>query len=85
VLAAVIHAAAVIGVTLQVNVPLNETLATIVANDPDAVNFWKDFAVPWTAWDHVRTGGAILAFLCLLGAWALDLTTADRCPHHGLR
>lgn len=85
VLASVIHAAAVIGVTLQVNVPLNETLATVVANDPNAANFWKDFAVPWTAWNHVRTGGAIVAFLCLLGAWAFDLTSAGRRPHHGLR
>lgn len=84
-LAALIHAAAVIGVTLQVNVPLNETLATVAANDPSAANFWKDFAVPWTTWNHVRTGGAILTFLCLLASWGLDLTTAGRRHHHGLR
>ena len=83
-LAALIHAAAVIGVTLQVNVPLNETLATVAANDPNASNFWKDFAVPWTMWNHVRTGGAIAAFLCLLAAWATDLTSANR-RSYGLR
>lgn len=83
-LAALIHAAAVIGVTLQVNVPLNETLATVAANDPNASNFWKDFAVPWTMWNHVRTGGSIAAFLCLLAAWATDLTSANR-RSYGLR
>jgi uncharacterized membrane protein len=78
VLAALVHAGAVIAVTLQVNVPLNETLATVAANDPNAANFWRDFAVPWTKWNHVRTGGAVAAFLCMLAAWAMDLTAAGR-------
>lgn len=83
-LAALIHAAAVIGVTLQVNVPLNETLATVAGADANAASYWKDFSVPWTLWNHVRALGAILAFLCLLGAWAVDLTSAGR-RSYGLR
>jgi uncharacterized membrane protein len=83
-LAALIHAAAVIGVTLQVNVPLNETLATVAGADANAASYWKDFYVPWALWNHVRTLGAILAFLCLLGAWAVDLTSAGR-RSYGLR
>ncbi len=82
-LAALIHAGAVIGVTLQATVPLNDTLATVVSNDANASNFWKDFAVPWATWNHVRMGGAVLTFLCLLAAWATDLTSAGRRP--GLR
>lgn len=82
-LAALIHAGGVIAVTLQVNVPLNETLATVVANDPNAANLWKDFAVPWTMWNHVRTGGAVATFLCLLAAWAADFTAVNRRHFHG--
>lgn len=83
-LAALIHAAAVIGVTLQVNVPLNETLATVAGADASAASYWKDFSVPWALWNYVRTLGAILAFLCLLGAWAVDLTSVSR-RSYGLR
>jgi len=83
-LAALIHAAAVIGVTLQVNVPLNETLATVAGADANAASYWKDFFAPWTLWNHVRTLGAILAFLCLLAAWAVDLTSAGR-RSYGIR
>lgn len=83
-LAALIYAAAVIGVTLQVNVPLNETLATVAGADANAASYWKDFSVPWASWNHVRSLGAILAFLCLLGAWAVDLTSAGR-RSYGLR
>ena len=83
-LAALIHAAAVIGVTLQVNVPLNETLATVAGADANAASFWKDFSTPWSLWNHVRTLGAVLAFLCLLAAWAVDLTSASR-RSYGLR
>ena len=70
-LAALIYAAAVIGVTLQVNVPLNETLATVAGADANAASYWKDFWVPWASWNHVRSLGAILAFLCLLGAYKM--------------
>ncbi len=84
-LAALIYAAAVIGVTLQVNVPLNETLAsfTVAGTDANAAN-WKEFAGPWALWNHVRTLGAILALLCLLAAWAVDLTSVNR-RSYGLR
>jgi len=83
-LAALIHAAAVIGVTLQVNVPLNETLATVAGADANAASYWKDFATPWVLWNYVRTLGAMLAFLCLLAAWAVDLTSAGR-RSYGIR
>lgn len=82
-LGAVIQAGAVIGVTLQVNVPLNETLATVTAGESTAASIWSDFAGPWDLWNHVRTIGAIVAFLCLLAAYAVDLTSTGRRP--GLR
>jgi len=63
---------------------LNETLATVAGADANAASYWKDFSVPWASWNHVRALGAILAFLCLLGAWAVDLTSAGR-RSYGLR
>jgi uncharacterized membrane protein len=77
-LGAVIHAGAVIGVTLQVNVPLNETLATVTTGDANAATTWSHFAEPWTFWNHVRTAGAVVAFLCLVIAYAVDLTSTGR-------
>lgn len=77
-LGAVVHAAAVIGVTLQVNVPLNETLATVTTGDASAAATWAHFAEPWSLWNHVRTLGAIVTFLCLVAAYAVDLTSTGR-------
>jgi len=57
---------------------------TVAGADANAASYWKDFSVPWALWNHVRTLGAILAFLCLLGAWAVDLTSAGR-RSYGLR
>lgn len=82
-LAAVIQAIAVVGVTLQVNVPLNETLATVAASEATATGTWREFSGPWTSWNHARTIGAILAFLCLQTAWALDLTSTGSGRRHG--
>ncbi|MBN9539978.1 MAG: DUF1772 domain-containing protein [Reyranella sp.] len=84
-LAALLQAVAVIGVTLQVNVPLNETLATVAASEATASGTWREFSGPWSSWNHVRTAGAILAFLGLLAAWAMDLTSTGSRRHGGLR
>jgi uncharacterized membrane protein len=47
------------GVTVALNVPLNNRLATV---DPDAPDgFWSDYARRWTRWNHVRAVACIAA------------------------
>ncbi|MGH7179031.1 MAG: DUF1772 domain-containing protein [Tepidisphaeraceae bacterium] len=48
-------------VTIAFNVPLNNALARVKPDDPDAPQRWADYVRRWTAWNHVRTVAAILA------------------------
>jgi uncharacterized membrane protein len=48
------------GVTVVVNVPLNNRLATA---DP---GYWAEYARRWTPWNHVRTVACIAAAIALL-------------------
>jgi uncharacterized membrane protein len=69
--AAVIYLVGCFAVTVVVNVPMNDALAQVdprATADPAAA--WRDYAVPWTAWNHVRTAACGLAFLAaLVGLW----------------
>jgi uncharacterized membrane protein len=58
-------------VTVVVNVPMNEALAAIDARGvPDAGAAWRDYAGPWTAWNHVRTAACGASLLCAaLALW----------------
>lgn len=49
------------GVTIVCNVPRNEALAKVDANTTDGASLWKVYVKEWTAWNHVRTGFALLA------------------------
>lgn len=52
------------GVTVLVNVPLNNRLTTV---DPDAPGeFWTVYATRWTVGNHVRTVACIAAAIALL-------------------
>lgn len=57
------------GVTIAFNVPLNDSLATVIPTDPLAEQQWGDYILRWTRWNHVRTVAALLA----AGALALAL------------
>jgi len=48
-------------VTIVFNVPLNNVLAGIGADDPESANVWAKYRVQWTAWNHVRTAAALAA------------------------
>ena len=66
-----IYLAGCFAVTVAVNVPMNLALAEV---DPraaaDAAAAWRDYAGPWTAWNHVRTAACGLAFAAaLIGLW----------------
>ena len=67
--ATVIYLVGCFAVTVFVNVPMNEALAAIDARAvPDAGAGWRDYAGPWTAWNHVRTAACAGGFLCALAA-----------------
>ncbi|WMS44647.1 DUF1772 domain-containing protein [Acuticoccus sp. MNP-M23] len=53
------------GLTMAVNVPMNEALALVVIpDDPDAARaIWQDFSAPWQVWNQIRTAGSGAAFL----------------------
>ena len=65
--AAVIYLVGCFAVTVIVNVPMNDALAQVdprTIADPAAA--WRDYAGPWTAWNHVRTAACGLAFAAAL-------------------
>ena len=52
------------GVTMVCNVPRNNRLAALTANDPGSAPHWSAYVQSWTAWNHVRTAAALLAAAC---------------------
>lgn len=59
-----------IGVTMILNVPLNDQLAVMDANAAASAAVWIAYVRDWTLWNHVRTVAALVAAL-MLGASAL--------------
>lgn len=59
-----------IGVTMILNVPLNDQLAVMDANAATSADVWIAYVRDWTLWNHVRTVAALVAAL-MLGASAL--------------
>ena len=56
------------GVTIACNVPLNDALEKMNADDGEAQRFWADYLRRWIWWNHVRTAaGAAAMVLLLLG------------------
>jgi uncharacterized membrane protein len=51
-------------VTVVFNVPKNEALAAVAPIDPNSASLWADSLLEWTAWNHVRTVGALMATAC---------------------
>lgn len=50
-------------VTMLGNVPLNDQLAAVSSTAPDAQDYWLGYLSRWTAWNHVRTAGGMIAAL----------------------
>jgi uncharacterized membrane protein len=69
--AAAVYGAGVIGVTFAANLPLNAALAAASVPPGGAAEVWHGYAAPWTAWNHLRTTAASLAFLALAAAAVL--------------
>jgi uncharacterized membrane protein len=63
-----VYLVGVIGVTMGVNVPLNDTLAAVHPHAAGAGDTWSDYLSRWTAWNHVRTVASVgAAGLLLIG------------------
>jgi uncharacterized membrane protein len=71
--AAIVYGAGGLVLTFIVNVPMNEALATVTATSPEAPAIWRDYANPWTAWNHVRAIASAAAFglvaLAVVNEW----------------
>ena len=48
-------------VTFVCNVPQNEALAPLDSTSVEAARLWSSLVPNWTAWNHVRTAGALAA------------------------
>lgn len=59
------------GVTIVGNVPLNDALAAIKPDTPEAASLWTRYLTQWTLWNHVRTVAALLATTAF--AWVLKI------------
>lgn len=48
-------------VTVVFNVPKNNSLAKVDEEAADLASAWKNYAGPWTKWNHVRTAASLIA------------------------
>ena len=76
------------GLTLAVNVPMNETLAGYVAEVESAAEVWADYSPRWQAWNVARTVASGAAVLMVgIGLMQLpgapNLTAASRRARPG--
>lgn len=67
---AVLYVGGSIGVTAACNVPLNERLARLSADDAGAGTLWPHYVTRWTRWNHVRTVACLAAAVLFAAAAA---------------
>lgn len=56
---ALLYLAGVLVVTMAANVPMNEALDRVDPASVDGARLWAEYLARWTAWNHVRTVGAL--------------------------
>ncbi|OAV56048.1 hypothetical protein A6U98_33685 [Rhizobium sp. WYCCWR10014] len=54
--------------TIIFNVPMNDALAKVAGNGPEAVQLWTSYVRDWTWWNHVRTIASLLASVAFVRA-----------------
>jgi uncharacterized membrane protein len=55
------------GVTMGINVPMNERLRKLEAGTSEAAIYWQQtYLKDWVFWNSVRTAAALLALLLLI-------------------
>ena len=62
--AGLIYGIAAMGLTMAINVPMNEALATtaIPADSAAAADIWQAYSQPWQMWNQIRTLTSGVAF-----------------------
>jgi uncharacterized membrane protein len=68
IVATAIYLVGSVGVTMGLNVPLNDALAALPADGPAAAELWPRFLSGWTTWNHVRTAASLVAAALLMCA-----------------
>jgi uncharacterized membrane protein len=67
--AGIVYVLGMFGVTLFLNVPLNNALAAAASGTPESAAVWARYLKEWTLWNHVRTlaslGAATLFIVAL--------------------
>lgn len=58
---AAVYVIGTIIVTMAFNVPLNNRLEVLDAEDPEAARFWEEYLSKWTAWNHLRAAASLAA------------------------
>jgi uncharacterized membrane protein len=67
-IAALIYLIGCIGVTMVLNVPLNDALAAAEASTPEAATLWARYLVDWTFWNHIRTIAPLISAVLFIAA-----------------
>lgn len=67
-----------IGVTIVINVPMNEALAAVDPTSPQAAALWDRYLGRWTNWNHVRSIASLAAMMLFVAAYgrAVSVDTA---------
>ena len=60
-----------IGVTMALNVPMNNALAAADVTSPEGQKIWADYLTNWTFWNHVRTVASLAASASFIAALSL--------------
>ena len=66
--ASLIYLVGCIGVTMVCNVPLNDALAAVRPNTPEAAAVWSNYLTLWTNWNHLRTVAPLLSAILFMAA-----------------
>ncbi len=59
------------GVTMALNVPMNERLRMLPPESTEAATYWQTYLKDWVFWNSVRTAAALLALVLLILGLAL--------------
>ena len=69
--AALLYVVGCDGVTMALNVPLNNALAAMTPGTPEAAALWTRFLGEWTMWNSVRTAACFASAILFVAAGAL--------------
>jgi uncharacterized membrane protein len=65
---ALVYVIGTIGVTMLVNVPMNEALAAADAQSREGAALWALYLSDWTFWNHARAAAALISGVLLFSS-----------------